>query len=117
MQTNGCQVEGRHENDSLRLLRNNNQKPKTTNRFDAFTDELIGDDINFHQSGTIDDERTISQPAERSKRNDLNFCVAKIGGGAVALRFFQFPSRWCNKNLSEHTTNHFLKTQFMSKDS
>ena len=45
----------------MQPLNNEDQKPRTNNRYDSLADKMIEDDITFHQYGTTDDETTTNQ--------------------------------------------------------
>ena len=62
MMTNKRQRTGPHPDSRRQQSKNSDQKPTTSNRYDALADELVDDDIILHQPGTADEKTKRPQP-------------------------------------------------------
>ena len=79
MPFNKRQTAGRHENTRQQQIENDDQKQQTNNRFDALADEMIEDDITFHQSDTTDGDVTTNQQLTRTVEKTKTKITNSIG--------------------------------------
>ena len=61
MMTNKRQTSGRHPDYRRQRSNNCDQKPTTSNRYDALADELVNDGITIHQPSTTDERTPTNQ--------------------------------------------------------
>ena len=92
MPNNRPQTTGQYADAKQQPLKNDNQRPKTNDRFDALVEQLNEDEITFHQSGTTDDKTTTNRQLARTvdksnsrKTNSIDFNLKTNIGNIFAL--------------------------------